>query len=140
MRSLGLDVGEKRIGVALSDPEGIIASPIGVIQRSEDGTDTARVLELVSQHGAGRIVVGLPRSLDGSLGAQARRVQSFVDGLSAEAPVPVEVWDERLSTVAAQRLMREAGLKSRRRRELKDAAAAAIILQGYLDRMRASIP
>ncbi|MEE8471833.1 MAG: Holliday junction resolvase RuvX [Dehalococcoidia bacterium] len=140
MRSLGLDVGERRIGVALSDPEGIIATPFGMVPVSGDGpeSDIARILELVRDHEAGTIVVGLPLSMDGTLGPQARRVQAFVDELSARSPVPVEVWDERLSTVVSQRLMRDAGTKKRRRQERRDAAAAAVILQGFLDRVRAS--
>ena len=140
MRSLGLDVGERRIGVALSDPEGIIATPFEMVLASGNGpeSDIARVLELVRENDAGLIVVGLPLSMDGSAGPQARRVQAFVNELSARAPVPVEVWDERLSTVVSQRLMRDAGTKKRRRQERRDIAAAAVILQGFLDRVRAS--
>ena len=133
-------MGQRRIGVALSDSEGILASPLTVIHRTEEAADMDQIISLVRQHEVGRIVVGLPRSLDGSLGGEARGVQAFVERLSQQAPVPVEVWDERLSTVAARRLLAEAGVKKKKIKERQDAAAAALILQGYLDRMRSPKP
>jgi putative Holliday junction resolvase len=131
---LGLDVGEKRIGVAVSDPQGLIATPMAVIDRVEVTSDVMAILRLVRQYEAERIVVGLPRSMDGSIGPQAQRVQGFAGMLAGHSEVPVEHWDERLSTVAAERMMADAGLKAARRKAKRDAAAAALILQGYLDR------
>jgi putative Holliday junction resolvase len=133
MAILGLDVGEKRIGVALAD--GLLAIPLTVIDRAGEGADLERVLALAEEHGVKRIVVGLPRSLDGSIGRQAERVLSFSSALSESTDVPVDTWDERLSTVSAERLLLDAGVKRDKRRARRDAMAAAIILQSYLDRV-----
>ncbi len=135
-RSLGLDIGEKRIGVALSDPLGILAIPLTAIVRKRLESDMEAIQELVLQYGVKRIVAGLPRSLDGSLGHQAKRVQDFLRQLPQYVNIPVETWDERLSTVAAERMMLQAGVKEAKRKERVDAMAAAFILQGYLDRRR----
>jgi len=133
MAILGLDIGEKRIGVALAD--GILAIPFTVIDRAGEGAALERILALAEEHGVERIVVGLPRSLDGSIGGQAERVFTFSKALSESVDVPVDTWDERLSTVAAERLLLDAGLKRGKRRAQRDAMAAAIILQSYLDRI-----
>lgn len=133
MAILGLDVGEKRIGVALAD--GLLAIPLTVIDRAGEEADLERVLTLAEEHGVKRIVVGLPRSLDGSIGRQAERVLSFSSALSESTDVPVDTWDERLSTVSAERLLLDAGVKREKRRARRDAMAAAIILQSYLDRV-----
>ena len=133
MAILGLDVGEKRIGVALAD--GLLAIPLTVIDRAGEEADLERVLALAKEHGVKRIVVGLPRSLDGSIGRQAERVLSFSSALSESTDVPVDTWDERLSTVSAERLLLGAGVKRDKRRAQRDAMAAAIILQSYLDRV-----
>ena len=133
MAILGLDVGEKRIGVALAD--GLLAIPLTVIDRAGEEADLERVLALAEEHGVKRIVVGLPRSLDGSIGKQAERVLSFSSALSESTAVPVDTWDERLSTVSAERLLLGAGVKRDKRRARRDAMAAAIILQSYLDRV-----
>ncbi len=138
MSTLGLDIGEKRIGVAIADPEGLLAIPLTVIERVGEEADLETILALASEHGVRRIVVGLPRSLDGSIGKQAERVLSFSRALSHRTDIPVDTWDERLSTVAAERLLSDAGVKGDKRRARRDAMAAAIILQGYLDRARAS--
>jgi len=138
MSTLGLDIGEKRIGVAIADPEGLLAIPLTVIERVGEEADLKAILDLANEHGARRIVVGLPRSLDGSIGKQAERVLSFSGVLSQRTDIPVDTWDERLSTVAAERLLSDAGVKSDKRRARRDAMAAAIILQGYLDREHAS--
>jgi putative Holliday junction resolvase len=135
-RILGLDIGEKRIGVALSDPEGILAVPVSAIGRKSLESDMEAVQALVLQNDAVRIVAGLPLSLDGSLGHQARRVQDFLHQLSLYVDIPVDTWDERFSTAAAARMMTEAGVKEEKRKERVDAMAAAFILQGYLDRRR----
>ncbi len=133
MAILGLDVGEKRIGVALAD--GLLAIPLTMIDRAGEEADLERVLALAEEHGVKRIVVGLPRSLDGSIGRQAERVLSFSSALSESTDVPVDTWDERLSTVSAERLLLGAGVKRDKRRARRDAMAAAIILQSYLDRV-----
>jgi len=133
MAILGLDVGEKRIGVALAD--GLLAIPLTVIDRAGEEADLERVLTLAEEHGVKRIVVGLPRSLDGSIGKQAERVLSFSSALSESTDVSVDTWDERLSTVSAERLLLDAGVKREKRRARRDAMAAAIILQSYLDRV-----
>jgi len=131
-RSLGLDIGDRKIGVALSDPLGIVASPLTIINGSDTGTAISAILDVVSQNQVGQIIVGLPRSMDGSIGQQAKKVQAFVTELCEQTRVPVEFRDERLSTVAAKRLMQEAK-KTREKNRDDDDVAAAIILQGYLD-------
>jgi putative Holliday junction resolvase len=136
MRSLGLDIGDKRIGVALSDPEGILASPLTVINRQDESRDIEAISDIISQQGVGRIIVGLPYSLDGSLGEQAEKVKAFTQRLASRIQVPLEYRDERLTTVMAGRLKRAAGGKKTKRKARDDAQAAAIILQGYLDEGR----
>ncbi|MBA7712396.1 putative pre-16S rRNA nuclease [subsurface metagenome] len=133
MRSLGLDIGDKRIGVALSDPDGLLASPLTIINRREETADIKAITDIISQHQVGQIIVGLPRSMDGSLGHQANKVQDFTQKLCRHTEVPVEFRDERLTTVLAKRLMRAAKTKKSREKAQDDAIAAAIILQGYLD-------
>ena len=134
MRILGLDIGEKRIGVAMSDPLGIIASALTAIERTTDETAVKQIINLARENEAERVVVGMPRSLDGSLGKQAQAVQSFIDLLRGCTELPVVTWDERLSTVAAERTMLEVGMKRDKRKKRRDSLAAAFILQGYLDR------
>jgi putative Holliday junction resolvase len=136
MRILGLDVGDKRIGVAISDPEEILATPLAIITREDDKKAIADIIELVDLHGVARIVVGLPYSLDGSIGGQANKVMDFSEKLSQHTTASIEPWDERLSTVAVERLLREAGSKKAEKRTKRDAAAAAFILQGYLDSLK----
>jgi len=133
MRSLGLDIGDKRIGVALSDAEGILASPFIIINRTDDTADVEAIINIVSQQGVGQIVVGLPRSMDGSIGRQAEKVESLALKLSSRTEVPIEFRDERLTTVSAKRLMQSVGRKKTRQQARDDAIAAALILQAYLD-------
>lgn len=135
MRILGLDIGDRRIGVAMSDPEAIIASPVTVITRDGDDAAVDDIVRLVEQYHIKLIVIGLPYSLNGSAGRQADKVKSFVDVLSKRAGVSIEFRDERLSTVAAERLLSEAGNK-RARKSPRDDAAAAFILQGFLDSLK----
>jgi len=132
MRSLGLDIGDKRIGVAVSDPLGILASPFTIINRIDDAVDVEAITSIVNQQQVKQIIVGLPRSMDGSIGKQAQKVETFVQKLSSHTEIPVEFRDERLSTVSAKRLMQAANTKKTR----DDAIAAAIILQGYLEETR----
>ena len=131
---LALDVGDRRIGVAACDPTGTLASPLTTIERSDEASDIAAVLALASDHGAVEIVVGLPLSMSGARGPQARKVERFTRALASQSPVPVNVVDERLSSVQAERLIRESGRKPSVDRALVDAAAATVILQAYLDR------
>ena len=132
MAVLGLDVGQKRIGVALA--QDLVAIPLTVIERADEKADLEKVLAVVREHGVKRIVVGLPRSMDGSIGKQAERTLAFSRELSQHADVPVDTWDERLSTAAAERLLLNTGMKREKRKAHRDAMAAAIILQSYLDR------
>ncbi|MBM4447220.1 MAG: Holliday junction resolvase RuvX [Chloroflexi bacterium] len=136
MRILGLDVGDRRIGVAISDPGEILASPLVTITREDEQNAIDAIIQLVDQHDVKRIVVGLPYSLDGSIGEQASKVMDFVEELSKGTSAKIEIWDERLSTVAVERLLREAGNKRAGRKASRDAAAAAFILQGYLDSLK----
>ena len=125
------------MGVAISDPGGILAVPLTVIHREKLESDLEAIRKLVLQYEVKCIVAGLPRSLNGSLGHQAERVQDFVNQLSQYISTPIETWDERLSTVAAGRLMSEAGVKRQKQKKRIDAMAATLILQGYLDRRHA---
>ena len=134
MRSLGLDIGDKRIGVALSDPQGILASPLAIINCRDERADVEAIIAIIKQHQAEQIIVGLPRSMDGSIGKQAEKVKAFTQELCNHTKVPVEFRDERLSTVLANRLMRE--VKKTREKSRRDAIAAALILQSYLDEAR----
>ena len=129
-RILGLDIGDKRIGVALSDPQGILASPFTIINRRNEAADIQAITDIVSLHQVERVIAGLPRSMDGSLGGQAEKVKAFVESLRSQTRTPVEFRDERLSTVSARRLIRDAKNKKVKH---DDAIAAAIILQCYLD-------
>ncbi|MFC2012878.1 Holliday junction resolvase RuvX [Chloroflexota bacterium] len=130
---MGLDIGDSRIGVALSDPGGILASPLMIIDRRDDETDVAAIAAVVSRYEVGQIIAGLPRSMDGSTGRQAEKVAAFTARISGHIAVPVAFRDERLTTVSAQRLMRAARGKKKQKRVRDDAVAAALILQGYLD-------
>ncbi len=122
--------------MALSDSLGILASPFTIIDRRDEKQDIEAIIDIVNQHEVKQVVVGLPRSMDGSIGKQAEKVQAFVQSLSNQTQVPIEFRDERLTTVAAKRLMRAARTKKTRRKARDDAIAAAIILQGYLDETR----
>ena len=132
MRYLGLDIGDRWIGVALSDPSAKLASPLTVLKRSDDIVDMEAIVSIIKKHDIGLVIVGLPRMLNGSLGIQAQKVESFTRQLQDEVDIPVEFRDERLTTVSARRLMQASSTKkSRRKRD--DAIAAAVILQAFLD-------
>ena len=133
MRCMGLDIGDRWIGVALSDPSGVLASPFTIIKREADPADLEAIASIISEQGVRQVVAGLPRSMDGRLGRQAEKVKDFVRKLSGYIQIPVEFCDERLTTVSARRFMREAGAKKSKRARRDDAVAAAIILQGFLD-------
>ena len=136
MRVLALDFGERRIGVALSDPTGMLASPLTTLTRGRDGSDVGEVLRLAAENDVGEIVVGMPMSLSGRRGPQADRVTRFADALRRAADIPVLSADERYSTVQAERALRESGVEPSRERGRVDAAAAAVVLQSYLDAKR----
>ncbi len=135
-RILALDFGEKRIGVAVTDLSGTLASPLKVIHRRARRKDVEAVQSLVEQVGAVRVVVGLPLNSKGEQGAQAHKAISFARRLAASLSIPVFLWDERLTTVEAEALLKESGKSIRRRHDIIDAAAAAVILQSYVDALR----
>jgi putative Holliday junction resolvase len=128
---LGLDIGDSRIGVALSDPQGILASPLTIINRGDDSVALRAIVDIIRQNQVGRIIIGLPLSMDGSLGKQAEKVKDFVTGLCRHTEVPAEFRDERLSTVSVKRMVQEVRKTNGKTRY--DAMAAALILQGYLN-------
>lgn len=137
MRVLGLDVGERRVGIAISDPTGTVARPLQALVRGSREEDFAAIAALVVEHDVGLVVVGRPLSLDGTEGPQARRVARYAEALAARLPVRLVSWDERFTTVEAEEILRQSRSKREMRRartagEL-DAVAAAVILQSYLD-------
>ncbi len=133
MRMLGLDVGDKRIGVAICDPLEILASAFATIERTGNGNEFEEILSIVADNRIERIIVGLPRLLDGGFGTQAEKTQAFTEQLSGYTQVPIEMCDERLSTDMADQLLRDAGRTRKEIRARKDTAAATLILQWYLD-------
>jgi putative Holliday junction resolvase len=134
-RILALDIGDRRIGVALSDPLQILARPLTIIHRESRAHDFVRISQLVNEHGAIRVVCGYPVSLNGSEGPQGRRVRRYAEALREAVRVPVVLWDESYSTVEAEEVMQstQPRLSPRERRHWVDAMAAAVILQSYLD-------
>ena len=136
MRILALDIGDRRIGVAVSDPTGLLARPLTIIARKDIASDVQTVCRLIGEHSAGKIIIGLPLSLDGRAGPQAEKVQDFVEELKPSLNIPLEMRDERFSTAAVREQRLESGTKKKKRRAPDDDAAAAVILQGYLDEQR----
>jgi len=138
LRSLGLDIGDKRIGVALSDALGILASPLLVFEHTDDQTDINTILGLVRKNGVECIIVGLPRSLNGTMGPQAEKVRVFTEKLIEKSPIPVEYRDERYTSVTAKNLHEESSRKNspKNKRIEYDAMAAAVILQSFLNETR----
>lgn len=139
VRILGLDVGSRTVGVALSDETRLLASPLLTIRRTGVARDVGEVVRLASEHEVSVIVVGMPFELSGRIGFSARRVSGFIDALKKQWTGQVETWDERMSTVAAERSLLEADMSRRRRKTVVDKVAAAIILQGYLDATRSKL-
>jgi putative Holliday junction resolvase len=133
IRILALDVGQKRIGLAVSDPLGITAQGLGVLIRQDTETDLARLLEVVREYQVQEIVVGLPRHLDGREAKQAGDIMELARSLGDALGAPVTPWDERLTTVEAERVLLQADLSRRRRRRVVDQVAAVLILQSYLE-------
>jgi putative Holliday junction resolvase len=139
MRAFGLDVGTRTVGVALSDALGITAQALTTLRRSGLRTDLKTLKQLAETHEVRSAVIGLPLNMDGSEGPSAARSRAFGEALAKALDVPVHYWDERLSTVAAHRALRESDLSGERRRELVDQVAAALILQGWLDAQRSRL-
>jgi putative Holliday junction resolvase len=133
MKILGLDLGSKTIGVAISDDLFLTAQVLTSIKRTTLEKDLAVIVSLVDEYGVEEIVVGLPINMDGSSGESARKAESFIDKLRETLPIRIIPWDERLSTVAAERILLEGDLSRKKRRKVIDRLSAAIILQGYLD-------
>lgn len=136
MRVAALDVGDARIGVAVSDDLGISARGIGTVRRHGGDRDLDALARLLEPHEPERIVVGLPLNMDGTEGRQAARVRAFGQRLAARLAVTVEYWDERLTTFEAEEALRRANVPARKRRALVDQTAAAVILRSYLDGQR----
>lgn len=132
----GLDLGTKTIGVAVSDGLRSIATPLTVIRRSKFSADAAALLDLAADRALAGIVLGLPRNMDGSEGPRAQSTRAFARNLERLTPLPITFWDERLSTVAAERALLEADASRARRAQVIDQVAAGLILQGALDRLR----
>jgi putative pre-16S rRNA nuclease len=130
MRKLGIDFGEKRIGLAVSDPLGITAQPVAVVENG----DMEGILGVIRKNeGIDEIVVGLPKTLKGEVGIAAEKVLKFVEVLKKETTIPIVTWDERMTTAAATKMLISAGLSRKKRKKVIDKSAAAYILQSYLD-------
>ena len=136
MRTMGLDLGTKTIGVAISDGLGLTAQGVTTVRRTSLKADLAALATLAREHEVSRVVLGLPLNMDGSEGPRAEASRKFAETLGTHLGVPVELWDERLSTVAATRTLLEADVSRARRREVIDQVAAQFILQGWLDAHR----
>ncbi|MHA6625477.1 Holliday junction resolvase RuvX [Pseudonocardia sichuanensis] len=136
-RRLGIDVGAVRVGVAICDPDGVLATPLVTVPRDvEGGSDLRAIAALVAEHEAVGVVVGLPRTLAGREGPAAEAARVFADALAGVVDVPLELTDERLTTVVATQQLRARGVKGRKQRAVVDQAAAVAILQGWLDAHR----
>lgn len=133
---MGLDLGEKTIGLAISDRLLSVATPAETLRRRKFGLDAARLLDLIRAREVGGIVLGLPRNMDGSEGPRCQSTRAFARNLEPLTDIPIGFWDERLSTVAAEKALLEADMTRKRRAEVIDHVAASYILQGALDRMR----
>ncbi len=133
MRVMGLDMGAKRIGVAMSDERGVTATPLKTLKRVGPLKDMEALKRLAEEYSVGSVVVGMPVNMDGSMGPKAKGVEVFIARLASELQVPVRAWDERLSTVAVTRVLIEADVSRAGRKRVVDKLAATYILQGYLD-------
>ncbi|MGB6244718.1 Holliday junction resolvase RuvX [Gordonia sp. (in: high G+C Gram-positive bacteria)] len=136
-RRIAIDVGSVRVGVAVCDPDGILATPVETVRRAKDGSDIARIVEIIGEYEAVGVVIGLPRTLRGEEGPAVRAARGFGRQLAAELDdVPIEFADERLTTVTATAALRASGVKAINARAVVDQAAAVAILQGWLDARR----
>ncbi|MCS7025970.1 MAG: Holliday junction resolvase RuvX [Bryobacteraceae bacterium] len=132
-RVLGLDVGLRRVGVAISDPLGLTAQGLDTLERTNLRQDLARLSALAKQHGVELIIVGHPLHLSGKQGRQAELIQQFASKLAERSGLPVQLWDERLTTLVANQVLRESGLSRQKRARAVDRLSAVLILQSYLD-------
>lgn len=132
-RLASLDVGDKRIGVALSDPLGIVAQPVGVVERRSQKADAAAIVAILDGRAVDKVVVGLPLNMDGGEGEQADRVRHFAAVFAALTGLEVVYQDERMTTVQGERMLIESGVRRKKRRQVRDKVAAVLILQAYLD-------
>tara|TARA_B100000674_G_scaffold467607_1_gene452702 strand:+ start:1315 stop:1788 length:474 start_codon:yes stop_codon:yes gene_type:complete len=133
---IGLDLGTKTIGVAVSDTILSVATPIKTIKRKKFSLDTENLLEIISTKNCCGVIIGLPKNMDGSEGPRAQSTRAFARNFSTKTEIPITFWDERLSTVAAKKALLEADTTRKRRAEVIDHVAAAYILQGFLDRLK----
>ena len=133
---IGLDLGTKTIGVAVSDRIGAVATPLETVKRKKFTLDSARLLEIIAERDVNGILLGLPRNMDGTEGPRCQSTRAFARNLGQLTDLPIGFWDERLSTVAAEKALLEADTTRKRRAEVIDHVAASYILQGALDRMR----
>ena len=133
---LGLDVGDVRIGVAISDELGFSAHPLCTITRKNRRADMAVLCDLINTHGVEEVVIGLPLMLDGEIGVQAQKVEKFANRLKQMAHIPIHLWDERLTTVEAAEILRETGKPRKKRKQVIDQVAAVLILDEYLSDLR----
>lgn len=140
LRVMGLDLGTKTIGLALSDVERRISSPLETIRRTKFQADAVALLQNIAHHKIGALIIGLPLNMDGSEGPRVQSTRAFVRNLEKLTPLPIIFWDERLSTAAVTRTLLEADTSRARRAELVDKMAAAYILQGALDRLQRLVP
>lgn len=138
MRILGLDVGSKTIGVAVSDPLGWTAQGITTIRRVKKEQDIEEIHKICKEYGVERIVIGLPKNMNNTIGEAGERVLALAELIKEKTNLHIEMWDERLTTVAAHRAMLEADLSRSKRKKIVDKIAAIYILQGYLDKLRLS--
>lgn len=133
MRLLGLDIGDVLIGVAISDPDLVIAQGLDSIKRVNLKKDIDTIIGIIKEYEISKIVVGLPKTLDDKIGIQAEKVLTFINSLKRRVEVPIVTWDERLTTVSANKVLLDADISRRKRKKFADKLSAVIILQGYLD-------
>jgi len=132
-RALGIDLGEARIGIAVSDELGMLAHPVETIIVKETADPLGRVVQIAMEKDVGHVIIGLPKNMDGTTGVSAEKSRAFAEKLREKLTCPVRLWDERLTTVAAQRYLHDAGRNAKQSRKVIDQVAAQIILQGWLD-------
>ncbi|NLC63965.1 MAG: Holliday junction resolvase RuvX [Thermoanaerobacterales bacterium] len=133
MRILGLDIGDKRIGVAISDELGITAQGVDIINRNGMKKDIDKILNMLEKYKVRRVVVGLPKNMNGTVGPQVKSVKNFIEKIRLQTDVEFVYWDERLTTIAAEKILIDADLSRKKRKGVVDKLAAVIILQNYLD-------
>ena len=136
MRYIGLDVGDKRIGVSMSDLLGFTAQGVETIHRKSNQETFDRIAQLINENDVTKLVVGLPKNMDGSLGEQGKKVQNFMDKFLKHTEIEIIYWDERLTSAAAHKMLITADVNRNKRKKVVDKIAAIYILQGYLDRIR----